>query len=174
MHDKSPGVPRGRASLGSLLRRSKSKDQGLRSNKKEHLAERQRELLLLQQNAIAQEPLPSLPVLYDGGAAPQLSTFDNDTEDTVEAHKDRPDSIAIATGRATHVPNKLKESALPRSISSSSQMASITEQIDPYARTESMTHRGRHSYATSIAGSATGSINGPRRVRRRKDPVTFK
>jgi hypothetical protein len=44
--------------------------------------------------------------------------------------------------------------------------------VDPYARTESMTHRGRYSYASS-AVSTTG-INSPRRVRRRKDPTPFK
>lgn len=42
--------------------------------------------------------------------------------------------------------------------------------FDPYARTESMTHRGRYSYASS----AISSINSPRRVRRRKDPTPFK
>ncbi|MCJ1395235.1 hypothetical protein MMC18_008118 [Xylographa bjoerkii] len=41
--------------------------------------------------------------------------------------------------------------------------------VDPYARTESMTHRGRYSYASS----AVSSINSPRRVRRRKDPTPF-
>jgi hypothetical protein len=45
--------------------------------------------------------------------------------------------------------------------------------VDPYARTESMTHRGRYSYASSAISSATG-INSPRRVRRRKDPTPFK
>ena len=42
--------------------------------------------------------------------------------------------------------------------------------VDPYARTESMTHRGRYSYASS----AVSTINSPRRVRRRKDPTPFK
>ena len=46
------------------------------------------------------------------------------------------------------------------------------EYVDPYARTESMTHRGRYSYASS-AISTTG-VNSPRRVRRRKDPTPFK
>jgi septin family protein len=41
--------------------------------------------------------------------------------------------------------------------------------VDPYARTESMTHRGRYSYASS----AVSTINSPRRVRRRKDPTPF-
>ncbi|RMZ87612.1 hypothetical protein DV736_g5163, partial [Chaetothyriales sp. CBS 134916] len=43
------------------------------------------------------------------------------------------------------------------------------EIIDPYARTESMTHRGRYSYAPSVV-STTSS---PRRLRRRKDPTPF-
>ncbi len=42
--------------------------------------------------------------------------------------------------------------------------------FDPYARTESMTHRGRYSYASS----AISTLNSPRRVRRRKDPTPFK
>ncbi|KAK8176242.1 hypothetical protein BC567DRAFT_151945, partial [Phyllosticta citribraziliensis] len=37
-------------------------------------------------------------------------------------------------------------------------------------RSESMTHRGRSSYASSIASPA---VNSPRRVRRRKDPTAF-
>lgn len=41
--------------------------------------------------------------------------------------------------------------------------------VDPYAKTESMTHRGRYSYASS----AVSTINSPRRVRRRRDPTPF-
>lgn len=41
---------------------------------------------------------------------------------------------------------------------------------DPYARTESMTHRGRYSYASS----AVSTLNSTRRVRRRKDPTPYK
>ncbi|KAL1644131.1 hypothetical protein SLS58_004411 [Diplodia intermedia] len=43
------------------------------------------------------------------------------------------------------------------------------EYVDPYARTESMTHRGRYSYAST----AVSTVNSPRRVRRRKDPTPF-
>ncbi|KAJ9608961.1 hypothetical protein H2200_006732 [Cladophialophora chaetospira] len=43
------------------------------------------------------------------------------------------------------------------------------EVVDPYARTESMTHRGRYSYANSTVST----INSPRRVRRRKDPTPY-
>jgi hypothetical protein len=42
--------------------------------------------------------------------------------------------------------------------------------FDPYPRTESMTHRGRYSYASS----QISTVNSPRRVRRRKDPTPFK
>lgn len=41
---------------------------------------------------------------------------------------------------------------------------------DPHSRMESMTHRGRYSYATSMVSS----IDSPRRTRRRKDPTPFK
>ncbi|KAL4975158.1 hypothetical protein BDW66DRAFT_74088 [Aspergillus desertorum] len=40
---------------------------------------------------------------------------------------------------------------------------------DPYARTESMTHRGRYSYASSYVST----VNNPRRLRRRKDPTPY-
>ncbi|RMD44701.1 hypothetical protein DV735_g278, partial [Chaetothyriales sp. CBS 134920] len=43
------------------------------------------------------------------------------------------------------------------------------EMIDPYSRTESMTHRGRYSYAPSVVSNTSS----PRRVRRRKDPTPF-
>jgi hypothetical protein len=63
------------------------------------------------------------------------------------------------------------EVPVPPMSSSSSHMKN-GESVDPYARTESITHRGRYSYASS-AISASG-INSPRRVRRRKDPTPFK
>ena len=44
------------------------------------------------------------------------------------------------------------------------------EYTDAGGRTDSMTHRGRHSYASS----AISTINNPRRMRRRKDPTPFK
>lgn len=37
-------------------------------------------------------------------------------------------------------------------------------------RAESMTHRGRYSYAVSTSSS----VNSPRRMRRRKDPTSYK
>ena len=49
-------------------------------------------------------------------------------------------------------------------------VGSSNEPVDPYARTESMTHRGRYSYASS----AISTVTNPRRVRRRKDPTPYK
>ena len=43
-------------------------------------------------------------------------------------------------------------------------------EMDTYDRAESMTHRGRYSYASSVVST----LNAPRRVRRRKDPIPFK
>lgn len=42
--------------------------------------------------------------------------------------------------------------------------------VDPNGRTESMTHRGRYSYASSAAST----VNSPGKVRRRRDPTSFK
>lgn len=55
-------------------------------------------------------------------------------------------------------------------IVASTSMAGSINSVDPYARAESMTHRGRYSYASS----AVSSVNSPRRVRRRKDPTSYK
>ena len=51
-----------------------------------------------------------------------------------------------------------------------SSSTGLGEHTDPHARTESMTHRGRYSYANSTIST----VNSPRRVRRRKDPTPFK
>lgn len=49
------------------------------------------------------------------------------------------------------------------------------ESADPYARAQSMTNRGRESYASPVLlSSAGGNVSSPRRMRRRKDPTSFK
>jgi len=60
----------------------------------------------------------------------------------------------------------------------SSQKQSIDNSIktgfnineDPYQHVGSMANRGRYSYASSIVST----VNGPRRLRKRKEPVPFK
>lgn len=58
-------------------------------------------------------------------------------------------------------------------MTSSPSVRKFADAPDPYATTESMTNRGRESYA-SLTLSATGHVNSPRRVRRKKDPTPFK
>lgn len=171
--DKLQPVPESlqprRSSLGLLLRRSKSTE--LRGNKKQR-AQREAELLRLQKEAasIPQSP-PRLPDLYNGAAPPQLQSFGGEG---------RPDSVAIISGkhnggyvqgRASMEPTRSQAAVgsvpIPPIPSSNPKNGDL---VDPYARTESMTHRGRYSYASS----AVSSINSPRRVRRRRDPTPFK
>lgn len=137
-----------------LLRRSKSGD--LRKQQAAREAELQR-----QRDAVSKSP-PRLPQLYNGAAPSQLF-----------AGEDRPDSLAIVSGKNLHP----QSSSTPRvSMEPAYSVVSVPPPIptgawvDPYARTESMTHRGRYSYASS----AISTINSPRRVRRRKDPTPFK
>lgn len=155
--DKAKSHPPRRSSLGGLLRRSKSGE--LKPSKKEQKArEAERKRL---EAAIPKSP-PRLPDLYNG-QKPTILPYGSD---------DRPDSIAIVSNRTRPSMEPGRDSvAMGRvpipPIPSTSRSG---EWVDPYARTESMTHRGRYSYASS----AVSTINSPRRVRRRKDPTPFK
>ena len=90
----------------------------------------------------------------------------------------RPDSIAIVSNRTGNYghnfsrPSGEYRMAQPTSGPAPPMPGSSPSYMDfdPYPRTESMTHRGRYSYASS----AISSVNSPRRVRRRKDPTPFK
>ncbi|GAP92515.2 putative septin aspe protein [Rosellinia necatrix] len=117
------------------------------------------------------EPVPNspprLPALYNGSQP--LQTFGDDA---------RPDSVAIVSGKADHsfhhYPPRASIDPGRPSMSSSIARPPVPPVpnggwVDPYARTESMTNRGRYSYASS----AISTINSPRRVRRRKDPTPF-
>lgn len=112
------------------------------------------------------------PRLPSHSALPQMETFGGEGA--------RPDSVAIVSnkvGNYNHnfsrpsvenyrvAQNPHLSAAVPMPGSSPSYM-----DYDPYPRTESMTHRGRMSYASS----QHSAVNSPRRVRRRKDPTPFK
>lgn len=136
-----------RSSLGLFTKGSKKQQAALKEQE-----------LLRQQRALANKQPPKLPVLYNGAAPPQLQTFGGD---------DRPESLPIMSGRVAAA-HPTRPSFEPSR--SSSMSNAMDGNVDPYARTESMTHRGRYSYASS----AVSTINSPRRVRRRKDPTPFK
>jgi len=136
-----------RTSLG-FLRRSKSteplgerKTSGSRKKKSQMDEEMRR-----QRDSYAPKIAPRLP---DLSPTPQLETFGGEERDTLS--------------EVPPVPRPQSGFAAP-------QVSSLTESVDPYARTESMTHRGRYSYASSTVSN----INSPRRVRRRKDPTSYK
>lgn len=86
------------------------------------------------------------PRLPDLSPTPKIETFGGD-----EHPEERPESADAFPGESTTQP--------------------VTSPLDDhYARTGSMTHRGRYSYASS----AVSTINSPRRLRRRKDPTPYK
>lgn len=134
-----------------LLKRSKSGDLGKGGKK----AQAAREAELERQRQAASRP-------------PKLPEFNNTSERLSKSFSPelRPDSSLadVAPARPSYEPT--------RSFASNVPVPPIPNNLnfDPYARTESMTHRGRYSYASS----AVSTINSPRRVRRRKDPTPFK
>jgi hypothetical protein len=133
-----------------LLRRNKSGDLKGRKNKEGD-----------RQPPVSKAP-PKLPDVYRGHEH-LANSFGPDM---------RPDSVSIISGKTDNYSgrpsmepgwNPLQKMPAPPPVPNSPAW-------DPYARTESMTHRGRYSYASS----AISTINSPRRVRRRKDPTPFK
>ncbi|KAG9231266.1 putative Septin-2A [Amylocarpus encephaloides] len=161
-----PHPPR-RSSLGLLLRRTKSGE--LKGSKKQQaLAAREAEAKREREAAAIPKSPPRLPALYGGAPPAVLQSFGGD---------DRPDSIAIVSGyagagRPSMEPHRAASTANGNNVPmppTSNNAGRNGEWVDPYARTESMTHRGRYSYASS----AVSTINSPRRVRRRKDPTPF-
>ncbi|CAG7926335.1 unnamed protein product [Penicillium olsonii] len=133
--------PDRRTSLG-FLRRSKSTEplgERKSSGSRRKKMEDQR-----QRESYAPKVPPRLP---DFSPAPQLETFGGEERDKIApAPSSRPQS----------------------GVASPTMTGSINNVVDPYARTESMTHRGRYSYA-----STNSTLNSPRRVRRRKDPTSY-
>lgn len=143
------------------------------SKKQKALAQEELERQQREAAALPKQPpqLPQPPPL------PTLNTFGGENA--------RPDSFQYVSRQAggfQHAPKRTTRPSMEYTTPTSPQ-ASVPippipgspthdgEYVDPYARTESMTHRGRYSYA-STAGVST--LNSPRRVRRRKDPTPFK
>lgn len=163
-------LPLRRSSLG-FLRRSRSTEIKPLSKKQQALArEQEMEKHRRELAAIPRSP-PRLPDLYHGqkpvslpfgGAAhpDALAVLSSRAGESPESPESPPDRASMEPARASLAVSGAP--APPRPASGAG--------IDPYARTESMTHRGRYSYASS----AVSTINTPRRLRRRKDPTPFK
>lgn len=181
---QQPGQQGPRRTSFNFLRRQKSSESrppnttGKMSKKQravaqEELARQQREAAALARSPPRLPTHAPLPTINAFGGAPGGGEM-------------RPDSVAIATNRAggyggghpqtqggadyhavsSHVPIP------PIPQGSSTPGSRNGDYNDPYSRTESMTHRGRYSYASSAV--SMGTINSPRRVRRRRDPTPFK
>lgn len=152
--------PSRRTSFG-FLHRSKSKEpvrerKASGSNKvikKQHEQAREEEFRRLQGANLSPRSVPQLPDLTP---SPQLQSFGGEEPMSDNVGENRIRSMETST-RNVPIPPMPGKSQSPG-------------HVDPYARTESMTHRGRYSYAAS----AVSSIDSPRRVRRRKDPTPYK
>jgi hypothetical protein len=147
--------PPRRSSFGFLRSGSGKMSKKQRALAEEEMLRQQREA-----NAVPQQAplLPSQPPM------PTIPTFGGENS--------RPDSYAIVADKAGAWSNQVNPQAM-QSLQQKPPIPPVPEAgayVDPYARTESMTNRGRYSYASS----AVSTLNSPRRVRRRRDPTPFK
>lgn len=145
-----------------------------RAQAQEDLARQQREAAALARSPPRLPTHSPLPTINAFGGAPG------------QAQEYRPDNAAMSTNRAGHYSGGYQPQ---QEVQGGPQYHAVSSHVpippaphgsspgsrngeDPYARTESMTHRGRYSYASSAV--SMGTVNSPRRVRRRKDPTPFK
>jgi hypothetical protein len=143
---------------------------GKMSKKQKALA--QEEALRRQREAAMRQPPPRLP---NHSPLPQIDHFGGNDA--------RPDSIAIVSNQAGNYSHNFSRPSVDHARTPPSNRIHVPVppmpaaaptymDFDPYPRAESMTHRGRYSYASSAV--STVGVNNPRRVRRRKDPTPFK
>jgi hypothetical protein len=145
--------PRRSSSFGMLLKRTKSGDLGKGNRKTQIEPERQH------------QPTPR--------AAPKLPDFFNNTEQLSKSFApELQANSTIPSGHSARESSSRSSAEPTRAAMNKIPIPPIPNNgFDPYARSESMTNRGRYSYASS---SAMSTINNPRRIRRRKDPTPFK
>ena len=140
-------APARRTSLSNLLRRSKSSERGppKKLSKK------------------SQPPVPSLPK-----SAPRLPEIPVGLG--VAAGSKTLGEAASAYENATRSLESGPQATTRPSVDIPSIKRGFNINEDPYSGVGSITNRGRYSYASS----AVSTINSPRRLRKRKDPVPFK
>ncbi|PTD05615.1 hypothetical protein FCULG_00002436 [Fusarium culmorum] len=146
-----------RTSFGMLLRRSKSGDLGKAGRKAQALKEAELER---QRHASTR-------------IAPKLPEFANHTEQLSnsfgpELRSESPANVPRSADYSSIRPSGEYSRGYGNAAHAAPPVPPLPNNgFDPYARTESMTNRGRYSYASS----AISTVNSPRRVRRRKDPT---
>ena len=177
LRPKSHGTLRRRPSF-SFLRRSKSTERsapqrnlsGGKLTKKQRSYMREQEML---KERIPQRPprIPDLPP-----PPPAIQSFGGEEL--------RPDNLSINSHRVVNYSRHPSVSRASFSQPSPGMYSNLPippvpggypvelngDPVDPLARAESMTNRGRYSFASSTIST----VNHPRKMRRRKDPTPFK
>ncbi|KAL4805550.1 hypothetical protein BDV18DRAFT_141252 [Aspergillus unguis] len=149
-HSQGKDTRKTSSSLG-FLRRSKSTEPiGDKKSRGKKMSKAQMEEELRRQREARPKQPPRLP---DLSPQPIIETFGGEENREGVADIDNPLSPASTTRQS--------RSAMSTPVP--------PDYNDPYARTESMTHRGRYSYASSYVST----VNNPRRLRRRKDPTPY-
>ena len=171
--DPQAGTPR-RTSFGFLRRKSSAEARsvarrstsGAKMSRKQKVLAKEEALRRQREAAMLPKQPPRLP---SHSALPVIDTFGGESapQDQVAIVSNKIGSYNFSrpTGSSMDQPRM----AYSPSLNGAPPMPSYMD-YDPYPRTESMTNRGRYSYASSLASA----VNSPRRVRRRKDPTPFK
>lgn len=145
----------------SFLRRSKSGEGTTRrSTSGSKLGKRQQRTQQQQQQEIITTS-PSPPILPNLPTPPPMNTFGGE-----DARPDPIDIVSNTVGGTYYPPPKVPPPSIPIPPIPESTPKNKSEN----GGGESMTHRGRYSYASSMVST----VNSPRRMRRRKDPTPFK
>lgn len=166
----------------SFLRRSKSRDRSSSESATPRRKLSKKERSRVREQEMMQEQIPSHPPRIPNlPRQPKLQTYggENDVPDTAAimsnrsagsfqqrlAQRTSQETIGADMYRGMPIPPVPPIPPIPGVTS-----ASKSSYADAFPRAESMTHRGRYSYASS----AISTINSPRKIRRRKDPTPFK
>lgn len=169
---------RSKSREGSIVQRSASGNKIVRRTKsltKEEIARRN---LQMPPSLPSYHQLPSLNVA-ETPLQPSGHTTNN-SNNIIHATQYPPStaSSTVPASRSGYRPNAFYQRHLMAERSASQNIpvppipdSSASSFTDGIGRHESMTNRGRYSYANS---TTSPGINSPRRVRRRKDPTPFK
>lgn len=141
--DRGDVTTRRTSSFGTLMKRTKSSDL---------LGERKHSGNRLRKKSLDGERRPSLK-----DTPPALPTLEPQPVIESFGGEDYSPSAYMSTTTAFNSDNAPPVPPLPDGA------------VETHARSESMTHRSRYSYAHS-----SSSFNSPRRIRRRKDPTPYK
>lgn len=157
-------------SFGS--RKSEGTANMLRKSSKIKAQEQER--LEMERKARLQQPAPTLP---EHNPLPGIDSFGGDNANNTSnssprvTNFSRPGVMPPSSNNSSSSPAYAIRPVQASSSPDSTRKTNGEYVSDPISRTESITNRGRSSYASSIVG---GNMSSPRRIRRRKDPTPFK